>query len=176
MGKLKLFTIQFDRPNRCYEAGELVTGWVTVVLTEEKKVKKVKMKLKGRCEVRYTELQNDDGQMEVVKRKSKKKYFEYELKLFKGAFIPSGKSFLPFTFTLPADIPCSYEVCNSENLEINIRYYAKCKIDSKKGDHDTLALFTVQQKMDLNTFPDCWEERVVHDDKYRYFLFLTITC
>ena len=62
MGKLKLFTIQFDRPNRCYKAGEFITGWVTVVLTEEKKVKKVKMKLKGRCEVRYTEMQNDEGQ------------------------------------------------------------------------------------------------------------------
>jgi hypothetical protein len=42
-----------------------------------------------------------------------------------------------------------------------------------------MALFTVQQEMDLNTFPDCWEEQAVHDDKficcccckYRYFPF-----
>ena len=166
MGKLAIFTIKFDRPNRCYEAGELVTGWVTVVLTEEKKVKKVKMKLKGRCEVRYTEMQNDEGQMENVRRKSKQKYFEYKLKLFTGDFLPSGESIFPFTFTLPTDIPCSYEGCNSENLEVNIRYYAKCKIDSKKGDNETMAPLTVQQDMDLNTFPDCWEERAVRDDKF----------
>ena len=49
----------FDRPNRCYVAGELVTGCVTVVLTEEKKVKKVKMKLKGRCEIRCIKMMMD---------------------------------------------------------------------------------------------------------------------
>jgi hypothetical protein len=124
----------------------------------EKKVKKVKMKLKGRSEVRYTEMQNEDGQMEVVRRKSKQKYFEYELKLFNEDYLPSDENTFTLTFTLPADIPCSYEGCNSQNLEINIHYHFKSKID--------IALFTVQQKMDLNTFPDCWEEQVVHDDKF----------
>ena len=158
MGKLKLFSIQFDRADKCYGAGEVVTGLVTVDLKEEKKVKKVKLKLKGRSEVRYTELQNNDGNMEVVKRKSKEKYFEYKMKVFDGDYLPSGESSFPFTFTLPPDIPSSYEGVCSENLVMNIRYYAKCKIDSKKGDHETMALFTVQQKMDLHSFPDCCEE------------------
>ena len=71
-------------------------------------------------------MQNNDGQMENVRRKSKQKYFEYELKLFTGDFLPSGESTFPFTFTLPSDIPCSYEGCNSKNQKINIHYNAKC--------------------------------------------------
>ena len=91
----------FDQADKCYGAGEVVTGLVTVELKEEKKVKKVKLKLKGRCEVRYTELHNNDGNMEVVKRKSKEKNVEYKMKVFDGDYLHSGESSFPLTFTLP---------------------------------------------------------------------------
>ena len=166
MGKLTTFIILFNRENKCYSAGEEITGVVTVGLKKEKNVKKIKLKLKGRCEVNYTEFQNNDGEIEVVWRKSKEKYFEFEQKLFSDDCLSCGEHSFPFSFTLPGDIPSSYEGCNDNSLKMNIRYYAKCKMDSKKEDHETLVLFTVQQKMDLNSFPDCWEAKDAHDDKY----------
>ena len=167
MGKLQTFSIKFGRADRCYVAGEGVTGLVIINLAKEKKVKKVKLKLKGRCEVRYKEMENDDGEFKLVEKKAKEKYFEYEVKIFEDDYLPCGETHLPFNFPpLPGDLPSSYEDSGNGNLVINIRYYAKCKIDSKKGDHETMALFTVQQKMELDSFPDCWERRTAHDDKY----------
>ena len=60
--------------------------------------------------------QDDDGQMEVVRRKSKQKYFVYKLKMYTGDFLPTVESTFPFTFTLPADIPCFYIGCTGENI------------------------------------------------------------
>ena len=166
MGKVKKFVIEFDRKDRCYRPGEEVTGQVLINLKEEKKVKKLKMKLKGRSEVRYTEWTNNDGEMKLVKRKSKQKYFEQEKTLLEDDLLPVGESIFPFALRLPEEISTSYEGVNEENLQMNIRYYAKCKLDSKKGDHETLSMITVVNKVLIDDIPEVWEQKEAEDSKF----------
>ena len=60
-----------------------------------------------------------------------------------------GSYEFPFNFTLPENIPSSFEGPNG-----NVRYYVKVTIDRPwKSDHTSICFFTVVTPVDLNMNP-----------------------
>lgn len=66
-----------------------------------------------------------------------------------GDCMPAGEHYLPFSFSLPPDLPPSFEGDYGY-----IRYWAKATIDRPwKFDHHTKRAFSVISCLDLNQEP-----------------------
>ena len=61
-----------------------------------------------------------------------------------------GNHEFPFSFTLPKDIPSTFEGSHG-----NVRYYAEAVIDLEwRFDHNVMCPFTVVAQVDLNLDPE----------------------
>ncbi|XP_072765507.1 arrestin domain-containing protein 17 isoform X1 [Anoplolepis gracilipes] len=159
MPSLRTFRIEFDRSGATYTPGELVTGNVIVDLAREKSIRALKLSIKGEANVsweRRRSNKNSQGHRhtQVDHFRANEQYFNLTYYLFGNTTgngdvrMPAGFHKYPFNFSLPYNIPCSFEHANG-----HIRYTTKAVIDRPwRFDHECKIAFTVVSSYDLNAY------------------------
>ncbi|XP_011267385.2 arrestin domain-containing protein 17 isoform X2 [Camponotus floridanus] len=160
MPSLRTFRIEFDRSGATYAPGEQVTGNVIIDLAREKSIRALKLSIKGEANVNWerTRTRKDShgrNQTEVDHFRASEHYFNLTYYLFGNTTgsssdgevrMPAGFHKYPFTFSLPSNIPCSFEHVNG-----HIRYTTKAVIDRPwRFNHECKIAFTVVSSYDLN--------------------------
>ncbi|XP_022097443.1 arrestin domain-containing protein 17-like isoform X2 [Acanthaster planci] len=158
MAKLQVFDVVFDGNNTgIYSSGEVVRGFVRIVLGEPKKdVRGIEIKFKGEAHTHWSEGSGDHRRH----YSGREVYFKEKLLCWgKGKNDPgasklcleTGEHRFPFSFGIP-NIPLPFPFESSVGW---IRYKVSCKIDRPwKFNHQTERLFTVTGvPIDLNTMP-----------------------
>ncbi|KAL4228037.1 hypothetical protein ACF0H5_013475 [Mactra antiquata] len=157
MGKISKFEIKLDKPSEVYSEGQTVEGSVEVELTDTMKMRGIKLEFSGGASVHWTETHSTgsgkDRRTETRHYSSSETYFNFEYILFGPASgsttLPAGNHTYPFSYTLPPNLPSSYESDIG-----HVRYQLKARIDKPwKFDHKTKKLFTVVSMLDLNQQP-----------------------
>ncbi|XP_011879564.1 PREDICTED: arrestin domain-containing protein 2-like [Vollenhovia emeryi] len=157
MPSLRTFRIEFDRPGATFAPGETVTGNVIVDLAREKTIRALKVSIRGEANVswerrRTTKDSGGRNQYHVDHFRASEQYFNLTYYLLGSTSgngevrMPVGFNKHPFNFTLPYNIPCSFEHKNG-----HIRYTTKAVIDRPwRFDHESKIAFTVVSSYDLN--------------------------
>lgn len=125
--RLELFT-----PGHVYFSGQEIQGQVHIHLSETKKMRKLKVELRGEGRVEWSETEsvqrwNSTGETtmerETVHYRSSERYLDREIVLFHGPQLAVGDHVFPFILVLGSDLPCSYEGDHG-----HIRYYLQAVI------------------------------------------------
>ncbi|XP_012225775.1 arrestin domain-containing protein 17 isoform X2 [Linepithema humile] len=165
---LKDFRVVFDNPVNTYYSGQTVTGNIIVVVDSTKKVRGIKVRIKGEAntswsyggsmmEENYLLKKNESYYVEDILT-GYEEYFEENYYLIGSASgseieIQSGEHKFPFTYTLPLNLPCSFESDFG-----HVRYTVKATLDRPwKFDHEVKRPFTVITPLDLNKEPRATE-------------------
>ncbi|XP_011169897.1 arrestin domain-containing protein 17 [Solenopsis invicta] len=160
---LKDFRIAFDNQWSTYYPGQTVTGNIIVVLDSTKKIRGISVKVKGEantCWATAEEEMDEKGQYRDDSQTvtAHEEYFETKYYLVGSSSggeieIQSGEHKFPFTCTLPANLPSSFESDFG-----HIRYTVKATMDRPwKFDQDVKSPFTVIAPLDLNQEPRATE-------------------
>lgn len=172
MGKLREFTIEFDKDKEVYDSGELISGYVSVNLADEKFLRGIHMTFTGRAGVEWTEIESRGKAKVTIHYLAGETYFDHEITIYgkdKSAGeddqiqLPAGSHKFPFKFQLPdAAMPCSFEGSLG-----HIRYIARAVIDRPwKFDHVTKRAFSmVGIPYDLNRVQDALSPVNCEDEK-----------
>ncbi|ELT90211.1 hypothetical protein CAPTEDRAFT_219326 [Capitella teleta] len=123
---MKELSIILDKPK--YRPGETINGVVCFLLGREKRLKRVRLHIQGKSQVKST--QNEDGtNVGSALISACEEYFEDSTLLVSTDAAPStlasGQHSLPFKFHLPEGIPSSFEGNYG-----NVRYSFECCIIS----------------------------------------------
>ncbi|XP_018053906.1 PREDICTED: arrestin domain-containing protein 17-like [Atta colombica] len=157
MPSLRTFRIEFDRPGATYAPGEIVTGDVIVDLAREKTIRALKLSVKGEANVswerkRSTKDSQGRNHTQIDHFRASEQYFNLTYYLLGNTAgngevrVPAGFHRYSFNFSLPYNIPCSFEHTNG-----HIRYTMKAVIDRPwRFDHESKIAFTVVSSYDLN--------------------------
>ncbi|KAG5321733.1 ARRD3 protein, partial [Acromyrmex heyeri] len=156
MPSLRTFRIEFDRPGATYAPGEIVTGDVIVDLAREKTIRALKLSIKGEANVswerkRSTKDSQGRNRTQIDHFRASEQYFNLTYYLLGNTGngevrVPAGFHRYSFNFSLPYNIPCSFEHTNG-----HIRYTMKAVIDRPwRFDHESKIAFTVVSSYDLN--------------------------
>ncbi|RLU22954.1 hypothetical protein DMN91_005232 [Ooceraea biroi] len=155
MPSLRTFRIEFDRAGATYSPGELVTGNVIVDLAREKTIRALKLSFKGEANVswerrRTTKDSQGHSHTHVDHYRANEQYFNLVYYLLGDTAdevrMPAGFQKYPFSFSLPHNIPCSFE-----HADGYIRYTTKAVIDRPwRFNHECKIAFTVVTSYDLN--------------------------
>ncbi|XP_076443877.1 arrestin domain-containing protein 17-like [Babylonia areolata] len=175
MGRLKRFDILFENSDAVFFAGHEVSGTVCVELAEAMKMRELRMTCLGRAHVHWSEVENvghrgGRQRIETVEYSDNEDYFQFELLLWKGRgsystdsdndCMAAGEHWLPFSFTLPPNLPPSFEGDYGY-----IRYWTKATVDRPwKFDHHTKRAFSVISGLDLNQEPTAPESLHYHGE------------
>ncbi len=95
--------IVLDRTGASYSAGETITGKAFLTLDKQVKCRSIKARLMGKEWTMFTR-----GRKHRVPYHGENKFFEKEVVLKEGGEIQPGTSEFPLTFTLPPQLPPSY--------------------------------------------------------------------
>ncbi|GLH03699.1 Uncharacterized protein GBIM_09565 [Gryllus bimaculatus] len=164
------FEIKFDNPACIYYAGQLVSGRVTLITTKEKKIRGICLRVKGEAEVKWTEsrrvTRNGKSHTEHDHYSAHELYAQMEVWLVGAShgdmMLPPGEHIYPFSYTLPQNIPSSFEGSRG-----HVRYTVKVKVDRPwRFDYDCKVAFTVLTPLDLNFEPNMQEP--VQNTKEKY--------
>ncbi|ELU04845.1 hypothetical protein CAPTEDRAFT_173828 [Capitella teleta] len=158
MGKLTLFTITLDTRNPVYTAGSTLQGCVTLELAEPMKMRGIRLRFYGGANVhwseRHTSGSGKNRRTTTRHYRSSQNYFDYMLVLYGKApnqdgdnpVHPAGRHQYPFHYTLPQNLPSSFEGPHGQ-----VRYWINCNIDKPwKFDHNSKIAYTVLSMLDLN--------------------------
>ncbi|XP_046738158.1 arrestin domain-containing protein 2-like [Diprion similis] len=149
--------IEFDREHRVYEPGELVCGKVVAEFGRPKKIRAVKLVVKGESLVEWSaqsEKPDSDGHYHYESFSGREEYFSSLFYLFGSANgtpvqLPVGQLVYPFKVQLPINLPSSFE-----HKHGHIRYTIKAVFDRPwKFDHEVKTAFTVAAPLNLNQKP-----------------------
>ncbi|KAJ8674402.1 hypothetical protein QAD02_005664 [Eretmocerus hayati] len=153
---LKEFKILFDNPYAAYNSGQTITGRVILTLESTKKIRGIKLKVKGEADTYWStdrqELNNEGryvNETDVVT--AHEEYFDASFYLIGSASggeieLPAGTHTYPFNYVIPPNLPSSFESDFGR-----IRYTAKASLDRPwKFDQETKVAFTVVSNFDLN--------------------------
>ncbi|KAH3695755.1 arrestin domain-containing protein 3-like [Dreissena polymorpha] len=165
MDYVQKFDIELDKTT--YYAGEIVTGNVVVITTENIRVKGIRMTLRGKA---HTEWKiSKAGETRTVKDDE---YYIDERKILWGKekhedvnapILPRGKHAYPFEFKLPETaLPCSFE-----SKVGHVRYYLRVVMDIPYASPPQgIKYFTI-----IGPHIDCMEDRFLTpkfaSDKHR---------
>jgi len=162
------FQVQLHNPLKTYFVGETVAGQVVVRLNDKKTMERLKVTLKGKGFVHWTERKKKTGEngYETVHRRGYEDYLEMETTVFGGPALETGEHVFPFSFLLPTSIPSSFEgergrvsgdtqvSYGRDGMSVKdayIRYTVKAQIvRSWKFDHRVKSIITVNSIVDLN--------------------------
>ncbi|XP_011700743.1 PREDICTED: arrestin domain-containing protein 2-like isoform X1 [Wasmannia auropunctata] len=157
MPSLRIFRIEFDRSSATYAPGEIVTGDVTFDLAREKTIRALKLSIKGEANVnwerrRTTKDSQGHNRTHIDHFRASEQYFNLTYYLLGNTGgngevrLSAGFHRYFFNFSLPNNIPCSFEHANG-----HIRYTMKAVIDRPwRFDHECKIAFTVVASYDLN--------------------------
>ncbi|KAL7297338.1 hypothetical protein TKK_0009730 [Trichogramma kaykai] len=170
---LKDFKIHFDSPYATYHPDQTVTGKVILTLDAPKKIKGIKISVKGEADTYWStdrqELNNEGryiNETDVVT--AHEEYFKAQFYILGSSSgeqieLPSGTHTYPFNFVLPPSLPSSFESDFGR-----IRYTTKAILDRPwKFDQETKVAFTVVSHFDLNK--DAKASESVHLEKSKTF-------
>ncbi|CAD5215750.1 unnamed protein product [Bursaphelenchus okinawaensis] len=116
--KLKQFEIIFGNPERAYFAGQEVSGKILLELEEEKQINEILLELKGRAKTYWSK---HSGKSKTHCTQSEPYFCEQFNTKFTHSFekkinakntertIPKGIHEIPFSYTLPKNLPTSFE-------------------------------------------------------------------
>jgi len=149
-GKIQAFQVVLDNPSNIFFTGQRVEGRVMIVLTEEKKMKHLKIKLQGKGEVHWTEQRtrrrNNQTEHYTEHYRAEETYGREEVILVNGPSLPAGTHYIPFSLNLPQGTPSTYE-----SQYGHVRYYLKATmVRDWKWDYDVKHHITVNAELDLN--------------------------
>ena len=132
MGKLNVFSIQFNSPQIVYYPGQALSGYVTVSLNQPMEMRGIKFEVKGKGYCHWTETRqvrveehhnseegNNESEFrtETIHHEGKETIVSWKQVLVGDThnkfYMPAGNHSFPFTFTLPSSLPSSFEHGNS---------------------------------------------------------------
>ncbi|XP_059149719.1 arrestin domain-containing protein 3-like [Physella acuta] len=148
--RVELFELHFSRSNSIYIAGQVVSGSVVIKLAKETWISSIDIKFIGRAKSKWDVSNGDTSKhyqaMEV--------YIDSEYHLYKSRSQtdnqPPGMHVYPFDFTLPTDVPSSFE-----GRRGYVRY--QCIVTMDRGWKGVLQIeqdLTVIRHLDLSILPD----------------------
>ncbi|KAK7861784.1 hypothetical protein R5R35_011957 [Gryllus longicercus] len=165
------FEIKFDNPTCVYYVGQQVSGSATLITTKEKKIRGICLRVKGAADVYWTESRSvtgSDGNSETqtVTYSAHELYAHIEIWLVGSPcgemMLPPGKHTYPFSYTLPHNIPSSFE-----GIHGHVRYTVKVEVVRPwRFDYKSKAAFTVLTPLDLNLEPGMQEPVQNTREKY----------
>ncbi|XP_046678779.1 arrestin domain-containing protein 3-like [Homalodisca vitripennis] len=149
------FQILLDNPSGIYCAGSTISGKLKFYVDKPKKIRGVKIKIRGEANVsfwgtREVSRPGEDSKTEEVRFHASEEYFSTKYYLTGSSSsemeILPGEYEHPFTTTLPPVLPSSFE---SEHG--NIRYLIKAKVDIPwEIDDKVEKSFSIMTNVDLN--------------------------
>jgi len=164
------FQIIFDNPMKVYFSGQIIYGRVLVNLSESKKMTKIKVQLVGRGEVHWTEEKREqrrDSRGEIYSEeihehfRSTESYLDQEAVVYHGPSLQPGTHLFPFSFTLPSNLPSSFETKIG-----HVRYFVKADIVRDwMWNHKVKQHITVNGILDLNLYPSAKQAGHTRDYK-----------
>jgi len=158
---MKEFQVVLDNPSNVFFSGQMVEGRVMIVLTEEKKMKRLKLELEGKGEVIWSESKGSGETRHTRWYRAEENYVHEEVILAEGPTLPEGTHYIPFSFNLPTTIPATYEGAWGK-----VRYYLKATmVRDWKFDYDVKHHITVLAELDLNDLPDASQGAHNQDQK-----------
>ncbi|XP_048843095.1 tyrosine-protein phosphatase non-receptor type 23-like isoform X6 [Brienomyrus brachyistius] len=113
LSSIKSITVNYDAVNegKTFSSGDVVSGRVLLVLSKETKIEGLRVKMKGKAEVRWSEKHGDKTRY----YSSKEEYFKLE-QLVTGqekgndVVLAAGSHVFPFTFQIPqGNMPSSFK-------------------------------------------------------------------
>ncbi|KAK2581691.1 hypothetical protein KPH14_002178 [Odynerus spinipes] len=144
---LTTFEVVFDNPWKVYYAGQTVSGNILLVLDGVKKIRGICVKVTGTANVSWTS--SDDTTYTAHEEYFQTKYYLVGSASGSELEIQPGEHKFPFTCSLPANLPSSFESDYG-----HVRYTVKATLDRPwKFDQDVKAAFTVVSPFDLNQEP-----------------------
>jgi len=100
-GKIRAFQVVLDNPSNIFFTGQRVEGRVMIVLTEEKKMKHLKLKLQGKGYVHWSERKtrrrNGETEHYTEHYRAEEIYGREEVILADGPSLPAGTHYIPFS-------------------------------------------------------------------------------
>ncbi|XP_041368772.1 arrestin domain-containing protein 2-like [Gigantopelta aegis] len=171
MGKIETFSIKLNKEQNVFKPGETVAGWLVVDLKECIKINYLKVSFIGRGHVFWTETKassrHSGSELEIVIFDADESYFDNDFILWGNGNLddsslakvktsdadvttemPEGHHEFPISFTLPQDLPSSYE---SQMGFVRYLVKAKMSVPGKFNNCTTKAPFSVNSEYDLNT-------------------------
>lgn len=152
--EIRRFDIQFKDPMASFKPGDVLAGSVHLELSQELKMRGVKLFLQGISRVALKEERSyTKGSSTNVLRKNVDVYLDEPIMVcpgVEGNTMKAGRYDWPFNLRLPPFLPSSFE-----GQYGRVQYWAKAVIDRPwKGDTDFTRNFTVLGQLDLNTEED----------------------
>ncbi|XP_074650003.1 arrestin domain-containing protein 3-like [Tubulanus polymorphus] len=169
MGKISLISVDIDRPNGVYIAGEYINGTLTVDVAEPLKVRGVQIKFKGFAKVHWTEQHGSGKNRHTVHYHNEETYFNEKRVVLGRGTKESGEDTVmtpqryqfPFQFVIPHHIPSSFE-----GVHGRVRYHIKGKVDIPMAfDKEFQRPFTIIANVDLNQMPTARQALQNEDQK-----------
>ncbi|KAI6177456.1 Arrestin domain-containing protein 2 [Aphelenchoides bicaudatus] len=172
MVKLKRFDIVFNNPERVYFAGQEMGGKIIIELEEEKLINEILLELKGRARTYWTK---HSGKSRTHCTHSEPYFCEQLNTNFTHSFgrigtdgknvdriIPLGVHEIPFSYTLPKNLPTSFEG------EYGFVRYTCRAIAERPWDFDIISkvAFTVVGIEDINNNTDALAPATASDSNY----------
>jgi len=150
MSKYGRFDVSLPKP--VFAPGEQVNGVIYLDLLMDFPSSHITLKLEGKEKIKYWvsrqqyDYTDQNGQQHYrtvyESRSDSHKCFKYEFPCasFNGEFVPAGQYQIPFSFSLPEDIPSTfyYKWHNMGDCYAKIHYSAKVKLESNGNDKDLL--------------------------------------
>uniref|UniRef100_A0A336LUC5 CSON004664 protein n=1 Tax=Culicoides sonorensis TaxID=179676 RepID=A0A336LUC5_CULSO len=156
------FTIDFDKPDKNYIAGETVRCKIQINVHSKFKARSLSVRFKGFAHTEWTKSRTvtSGGKTRTVHdRYTGDQEFFKSVQFFIGSEnsgeheIEAKTYYYEAQFILPENLPSNIEHSNG-----HIRYNVKVKYDIAWGfDKDYTAPFSVSSKLDLNEFPELRE-------------------
>lgn len=147
--RVELFEVHFNNSNSIYIGGQTVSGKVVVKLTKATWINSIDIKFTGSAKSKW-DVSNGDSSKQY---KATEVYIDSEHHLYRcrgeNDLQPAGLHMYPFDFTLPSDVPSSFE-----GRRGFVRYL--CVVTLDRGWKGVLQIeqdLTVIRHLDLNQVP-----------------------
>nr|CAB3223210.1 arrestin domain-containing protein 3-like [Phallusia mammillata] len=136
-------SIEITGGKTVFKANQTISGNVVVECSQPIDFKSIEITFKGTAKVQWTEHHGKNSTTYT----GKQSYFENTVTLLTstGQKIPSGRNTYPYQFTLPPNLPSSFEVQHGY-----IRYRMQAKLDEGLTSKKNQLFFTVLEHVDLN--------------------------
>uniref|UniRef100_A0A0C9QG07 ARRDC2 protein n=1 Tax=Fopius arisanus TaxID=64838 RepID=A0A0C9QG07_9HYME len=158
----KSIAIRVNKFPIVYSPGETITGEAVVDLDEAATCRGISLRFKGRSKVHWSETRGTGKNRRTVYYRAEENYFGTEVYVVGSSHgeieLVGGQHIFPFTFTLPMNIPNSFE-----HKYGDVVYNIKAVMDIAWAlDPECYLPFTVYSPLDITQIPSHIIEDEVH--------------